>query len=189
MVEEGVKKTPGGRMKLSLLAMVAFGPLLLAAGIYFLFPNWTPSATTNEGELITPLVQSITVSDRLTQNAKWVLIQPVEFDCAEDCEQMLYLSRQVVTGLGKDATRMERVLLAPEGISASFEARLARSHADVRVITRQVNLHPLRTRTATSPALFLMDPRGNIMLFYSLENAGKPMLKDLKHLLRLSTIG
>ena len=39
------------------------------------------------------------------------------------------------------------------------------------------------------PGLFLRDPNGNVILFYPAKNAGKPMLKDLKHLLKLSNIG
>jgi hypothetical protein len=34
-----------------------------------------------------------------------------------------------------------------------------------------------------------MDPNGNIMMFYTLDKAGKLMLKDVKHLLKASNIG
>ncbi len=183
----------GGRIKFTLLVLLAFFPILLAGVMYFVFPGWIPSATTNEGELITPPIQSIRVNDKLIQNEKWVLIQPSGPECNEACERILYLSRQVVAGLGKDAGRVERVLLAPEGRSTAFMEMLARSHPDVRVIIQQVELQPLRSRITTEPTLeptlFLMDPKGNIMMFYTLEKAGKPMLNDLKHLLRLSNIG
>ena len=179
----------GGRIKFISITMVAVSPILLASAMYFIFPEWIPSATTNEGELITPPIQSIKVNAQLTKNEKWVLIQPGEFECDAACRQMLYLSHQIVAGLGKDKTRIERVLLAPSGISGAFREVLARQDPELRVITQQIELQPLRSRITTAPTLFLMDPQGNIMMFYTLEKAGKPMLNDLKYLLRLSNIG
>ena len=37
--------------------------------------------------------------------------------------------------------------------------------------------------------VYLMDPIGNIFMVYAEEKAGKPMLKDIKHLLKISNIG
>jgi hypothetical protein len=37
--------------------------------------------------------------------------------------------------------------------------------------------------------IFLMDPIGNIFMVYPKGKAGKPMMKDIKHLLKYSNIG
>jgi len=37
--------------------------------------------------------------------------------------------------------------------------------------------------------IYVVDPLGNIMMFYAFEQIGKPMLKDMKKLLRTSNIG
>jgi hypothetical protein len=37
--------------------------------------------------------------------------------------------------------------------------------------------------------IYLMDPLGNILMFYENEKAGKQMLKDIKHLLKISKMG
>ena len=169
--------------------MVVFLPIAVASLMFFGVRQWVPSGTTNEGELITPPVAAREVAATLTRRGKWVLIQPVGAECDDACRQMLYLSRQVVAGLGKDAGRIERVMLASSGISATFTELLTTAHPDARVITREVNLQSLRAQTMALPVLFLMDPNGNIMMFYRLDQAGKPMLKDLKHLLRVSKIG
>ncbi|MGB0691890.1 MAG: hypothetical protein ACPGPD_04220, partial [Pseudomonadales bacterium] len=60
-------------------------------------------------------------------------------------------------------------------------------HKDLKVI--EGNLGPLTAVSAASPLLFLVDPNGNVMMYFTLEKAGKPMLGDLKHLLKLSNIG
>ena len=39
------------------------------------------------------------------------------------------------------------------------------------------------------PRILLIDPFGNVMMHYGREHTGKQLLKDLKHLLKLSQIG
>ncbi len=176
-----------GRARLALLAMIAFAPILIAYVVFFYFPGWIPSGTTNQGELIIPSVDGQDISTELGQYTSWVLMQAVASDCDEKCTQMLYLSRQVVIGLGKNAGRVKRALLAPVGVSAAFRDFLRREHADVRVIEV---VHDLPGKASDEePLLFLMDPRGQVMMYYSLEKAGKPMLKDLKHLLKAADMG
>jgi hypothetical protein len=46
-----------------------------------------------------------------------------------------------------------------------------------------------RVAAGDGPVLLLMDPNHNVMMLYSLDKAGKPMLRDLKHLLKISNIG
>ena len=171
-----------GRSRLVLLAMIAFAPILIAYVVFFYFPGWIPSATTNQGELIIPPAPGQDISTELGQYTSWVLMQPAALDCDEKCARMLYLSRQVVIGLGKNAGRVKRALLAPVGVSAAFRDFLRREHSDVRIIEAVRNL-PGKA-SDEEPLLFLMDPGGQVMMYYSLEKAGKPMLKDLKHLLK-----
>lgn len=100
---------------------------------------------------------------------------------------MMYLSRQVVTALGKNTDRVQRVLLSPVALESELAAHVAAEHRDAMVI--QAGTELLNGITETEPVLFLMDPNGNIMMFFNMEKAGKPMLKDLKHLLKISNIG
>ena len=50
-------------------------------------------------------------------------------------------------------------------------------------------VEPLLGREPDGAYILLMDPNGNIMMFYTLDKAGKLMLKDVKHLLKASNIG
>lgn len=175
------------RMKLIALILIAFVPMLIAYLAYFYLPMLAPEGSTNQGELINPPLDGFAVSETLDSLDAWVLIQPAGLDCDADCDQLLYLSRQVVSGLGKDTTRVKRALLAPNGVSETFSAMLTSKHADLTVI--EADPATLLDVSQERPLLLLMDPNGNVMMFYTLETAGKPMLKDLKHLLRLSNIG
>lgn len=201
--EPGAKrraKIVRSRTRLSLLVTVAFAPIVVAYVVFFHFPEYMPTGTTNAGELIRPPIRGEEVSEDFAQRQTWSLMQLGDAAaCDEDCTKMLYLSRQVVIGLGKDAPRVSRLLLTTGTLSEPFRTLLSSEHRDVTV--REVDVTRLRQivgqiagQTAgqmadQGPTLFLMDPNGNIMMYYKLDKAGKPLLDDLKHLLRISNIG
>ena len=99
---------------------------------------------------------------------------------------MLYLSRQVITGLGKDANRVQRVVLISTE-TPDLVKHLNGEHPDVKVVFGVTTVKPVVANDG--PLLLLMDPNHNVMMLYNLEKAGKPMLRDLKHLLKISNIG
>ena len=170
-----------------ILAGIVVVPMLVAYVAYFHLPGWIPAGMTNEGVLVNPPVYAGEVNPALVGSETWLLVQPVGGNCDASCEQLLYLARQVVTGLGKDAPRVKRILMASRPISDEFSSILEREHAEVEVVAGD---HArLNAITNHKPVLFLIDPNGNLMMFYTLEKAGEPMLKDLKHLLRVSSIG
>lgn len=175
------------RIKLLLLMAIAFAPLLVAYATFFYFPEVIPKGTTNNGELIQPPFQAEALAADLAQQPSWTLLHLGASSCPTDCQQALYLSRQVVAGLGKDSDRVARLLLTPTPLAPAFTAFIAKEHPSLQV--RLLNTSPLEAISTTRPLILLMDPNGNILLHYNLETAGKPLLEDLKHLLRLSKIG
>lgn len=187
----GSERPPGavrsGRARLLILVAIAFVPVLVAYLAYFRFPALAPTGRTNQGELVWPVVPGKGIAPQLSALETWALIQPVDSSCRDDCRQMLYLSRQVVTGLGKDASRVTRVLLSPHPLSAELARHLRAEHRDTMIVRSGTGIPDGITRLR--PVLFLMDPNGNIMMYYSIDKAGKPMLEDMKHLLKLSNIG
>jgi hypothetical protein len=187
MTEPDPKELKASRIKLVTIILVAFVPIFIAYAAFFYLPGWSPKGTTNQGELIQPPIDGSTMSAELLEFENWVLIQPATADCDDQCEQMLYLSRQVITGLGKDANRVSRAVLADGALSVGFMALLKDEHPDVAVIKGTNKFYP---ETSTDgPILLLMDPNTNVMMFYAFDKAGKPMLKDLKHLMKISNIG
>jgi hypothetical protein len=42
---------------------------------------------------------------------------------------------------------------------------------------------------ALAPGIYIVDPLGNLVFHYALDAAGKPVLQDLKRLLKVSQIG
>ncbi|MBL6690179.1 MAG: hypothetical protein ISP91_07285 [Pseudomonadales bacterium] len=185
--QSGPDELRASRIKLLTLIAIAFVPIFIAYIAYFQFPAIAPSGTTNQGQLVWPVVDGNGIDPMLAELENWALIQPLADDCAEDCRQMMYLSRQVVTGLGKNTDRVQRVLLSESSLPEELASHVSVEHKDALVIEADTSLFQNITRL--EPVLFLMDPNGNIMMYYSLDKAGKPMLKDLKHLLKISNIG
>lgn len=173
------------RMKLLVIISIAFFPIFIAYLAYFFLPEWAPDSTTNQGQLIMPPLAAGQISTELDVDDRWLLILPVTNDCDQSCEELLYLSRQITTGLGKESSRVARALLVQE-VSPALRTLLHEEHRDVRVVGGS---DAALREVWQGPALFLMDPNGNIMMYFTPDKAGKPMLRDLKHLLRVSNIG
>ena len=110
----------------------------------------------------------------------------LEKECGNECEQIGYLAKQGVKGLGKDSSRVSKVLMRNNLAPATTA-----DNSDFKGFTslRSQDTEALSQISLGRPGLFLRDPNGNIILFYPVKDAGKPMLKDLKHLLKLSNIG
>ena len=182
--------TPGklmaSRKRFVALLLIAFVPIFIAYAAFFYFPDWAPTGTTNNGELISPPADGVAISEELGTFSTWVLIQPIEGSCGEQCRELLYLSRQVVTGLGKDTDRVQRVVMLSNGTPDLME-HLNLEHPDVTVVPGTTTLG--QKAASGSPLLLLMDPNHNVMMLYTIDKAGKPMLRDLKHLLKISNIG
>lgn len=170
----------------ALLALLFFGPLLLASGIYY-GSNWRPAGQTNHGELIQPprpLAATLFVG-------KWSLVYVGAGNCDADCRRTLYYMRQTHLGLGRQYTRAQRVFLA----TAPCCDRTYLMHEYPGLIT--VNAAAPATAsllTAFPPAqrptgIFIVDPRGNLMMRYDSKAKPEGLLDDLKKLLDLSDIG
>ena len=179
-------KLMASRKRFIALLLIAFVPMFIAYAAFFHFPDWAPTGTTNQGQLVTPSIDGTTISEELATFNTWVLIQPIKGRCGDQCREMLYLSRQVVIGLGKDANRVQRVALISSDTQDLME-HLDVEHPDVKVVSGITTFK--RIVTDNGPVLLLMDPNHNVMMLYTLDKAGKPMQRDLKHLLRISNIG
>jgi cytochrome oxidase Cu insertion factor (SCO1/SenC/PrrC family) len=185
------------RRKLVFLFAIAIVPMFVAYGLFFYFPDLIPASTTNEGVLIQPPLSGVTLG--LTEpvvepGGVWTMLIPVAATCGEQCQRRLYLSRQIKIGLGKDADRIERIALLSVDPSAELHALLTAEHGDLtaQIYSSQALQRALQSRLPGATAaeyLLLMDPNGNIMMFYSFEKIGAPLRKDIKHLLKISNIG
>ena len=172
------------------LALIFFAPLGLAFYLYYAHAGWHPGGRVNTGVLIEP-ARPLPAASFL--NGKWTLLLVESGACEAACRARLYDTRQVRLALDRDMKRVQRVLIAEGGCcDAEF---LHDQHPDLDLIQRGAAAPVLallpqdNAGAARAPRVYLIDPLGNLMMFYPTGAKPKGMLEDLKRLLRLSSIG
>lgn len=181
-----------GFNKLQMLVILLTPLLVMASSTLLYFSGWlTPDEQVNKGILLTPVLQLDDLGlelESVNPDRQWLMVQ-TSANCQADCEQQVYLQRQTHVALGKNEPRMKRLLLSNtaglEGLTEQYPG---------------LELHPLTEVSDTFreqvPAqfsdqnyVFIVDPLGNIPLYFTPGNTFKDQLDDLKKLLKLSTIG
>ena len=183
-----------GRLQLLLVAAVFLGPLLVAAWMYYGGGSVQPQGRTNHGALLEPitnLAEELPVSAvHAHYQQSWVLLYSHDTTCDATCRDALYKLRQSRLMLGKEMDRLTRVFL--HGNTPPDTVFLAEEHAGLVTIedgslTRLLN----NKKPADLPAkgYYLIDPLGNLVMYFRPDLDPSEMVDDLKRLLKLSRIG
>lgn len=188
-----------GRPQLLLVASLFFVPLAAAAWLYF-SSGWRPEIGVQHGELIDPPrplpAIALSLPDGGTAAAdilrgRWFLVYVATGACEEQCLAVLADLRQLRLALGKDAPRVQRVLLHAgaccETIAQPVGPDLLVLGATGAEGAALLGLFP--PATDGGPGIYIVDPHGNLMMSYPATDAARSLLKDLERLLRLSGIG
>jgi hypothetical protein len=131
----------------------------------------------------------------------WQLLYLGGSECNAQCEERLYFLRQMHKRLNAEASRVERVYvhvangLAP--LPEITQALLAEQQSDMKIVyatstgLREVlapsvpdNIDPTNLHY-----IYVVDPLGNVMMYFTPENTPEEMLDDLDNLLDRSSIG
>jgi len=182
------------RLQLGFIAVVFLGPLVVAAWLYNQGESHVPSGRTNSGALLEPIVS---VSDYLSalavagqQGRSWLLIYANTAHCDDPCRSALYTYRQARLMLGKEMDRVRRVFL--HGDSLPDTVFLAEEHPGLITIedsSLSGLLNNKRPAELLAGGYFLIDPHGNLVMYFQPDLDPAKMVDDIKHLLRLSRIG
>jgi hypothetical protein len=187
------KKTTWARVQMLLIASVFFGPLAVATWMYY-SGGLQPERRTNHGALLEPVI-NITEELPAAEISKqgdgyWMLLYADNEDCMEPCKEALYTLRQSRKMLGKEMDRLKRVFL--HGESSPDTVFLAAEHAGL-ITLRDHDLSLLlnnkKPATLAAGGYFLLDPLGNLVMYFEPETDPSDMVEDIKRLLKLSQIG
>ncbi|AUY34769.1 hypothetical protein EON09_10455 [Pseudomonas soli] len=180
------RRKPRGRLQLLLILFVVLGPMILATSMYKL-KFWVPEGRSYHGVMIGNGEGRADIGID-AQDERWQLLVSAPGACVEECQQLVYLARQIQVGLGRDASRASHALAAAQPLAADYQALLGREYP-------QLQRYPLDAQRYiqkvgdTAPQLWIVDPHGNLVLRYDAKVKGKHVLDDLRHLLKLSNIG
>lgn len=176
-----------GRLQLLLVIVIAIGPMILATGMYR-FQFWVPDNRSFHGALIGNGQSRSDLGVRADET-RWQLLVSAPGGCATDCQQLVYLARQIQIGLGRDASRASHALASAQPLSADYDARLSREYPQLQRYGLQLPRYQKAAPGIEAPQLWIVDPHGNLVLRYGADVNGKDVLKDLRQLLKLSNIG
>jgi hypothetical protein len=187
----------GGRWKLLAIVILCSLPVLASYLAYFVV---RPRGQAGFGELIEPVRP---VADRnglaldgstralSTLKGQWLLVTVGSGRCDTECQQRLFLQRQLRETLGKDKDRVDWVWLVSD--AAPLESAMMKPLADAIVlrVDQSVLDSWLVAPPGRSPSdyLYVVDPLGNTMMRFPsrFDGAGAAKARnDLARLLRAS---
>lgn len=181
------------RAKLLLLAGL-FALPMLASFLAWRFMEARPTA--NYGELLAARPVTTQPFDRPgggerfafeSLRGRWVMVASDSGRCAEACREKLATLRQVRLALGRNAHRLERVFVVDDVHRPDAAALAEFPGMHVAVTPRGL---ALPAGAANDRAhLYLVDPRGNVMMRWPAQADRRRMAKDLERLLKASQIG
>jgi hypothetical protein len=192
------------------LVLVFFAPLLFAFLVYY-GSSWRPLGHTNHGTLIVParplaplaLPAFAPPSEQPAQplpspsvdiawlRGKWSLTYIGDGRCDDACRRTLYFMRQTQLSLGSLIPRVQRVWLATDhccdpAADTPVQPPLLELDAHGEAGAAWLAQFPAEQRDST---IFIIDPRGNLMMRYDSRADPKGLREDMKKLLGLSHIG
>jgi len=188
---EAARRRRGRLIAAAIFAICAL-PFAAALVAYFFFP---PAGRTNYGELVEPKALPPVRLERLDGRAfalsdlqgKWVLLQVDAPECAQPCQAKLFNMRQSRLAQGDNADRIERVWLVAG--DRAPPAGLARLYDGAVVARSAPELVAALPGAEARDHIYLIDPRGNLMLRFPKDADPKRMIKDLQRLLKYSSTG
>jgi cytochrome oxidase Cu insertion factor (SCO1/SenC/PrrC family) len=190
---------------LTLLGLLFFGPMLFATFLYFKADAFNIKLG-NTGELINPSLHlsKLKLEDFEHQplqidtlKGKWWLVYLSPEQCYNACHDILFNMRQIKTALGRETDRVERLVLAPKDrTNAPLIEFIESNYPDIKralILNEDYDQYfaPLgdpKDRAALGE-LVIIDPKGQIVLYYDGDTPPKGILTDLRRLLKISQIG
>jgi hypothetical protein len=180
--------------QLLLLAAAFFLPVLIAGWLYFAGREFAPEGRTNHGALLEPIVnlgEAVPGSPTAARTGQeWLLVYVHERPCEASCRDALHRLRQSRLMLGPDMDRVQRVFL--HGREPPDRVFLEREHPGLAAFEDPETaalLAEKRPRELQAGGLYLVDPLGNLVMYFPPDLAPRDMVDDVEHLLDVSRIG
>lgn len=180
------------RTQLLIILLTPFLVLITSSALYF--SGWLlPDETSNNGVLLSPV---LSVTDlglpetEITDERQWRLIQ-LSPNCTQGCLDKVYNQRQMHIALGKYQPRIQRVLLTNTDVSAALAGEypnLNTQNVSPGAFSGEL-ISRIPPDDLTDHPVFVVDPFGNVMLYFTSEHDYRDQISDLKQLLKNSTIG
>lgn len=198
--ESSDKKGRPGRVLIVLVLL--FSAPMLSSWILFNYTDLISGGGLQHGDLYDPLVKlpNVPLVDPLTGElgslyGQWSLLYMNRGPCKEECQYMIYSMRQIRLALARYANNLQRVWMTdiqdPEQLKAALvdyggtQVLNSQTQAD-RISPMDFALPPIE-QPLTDDSLYVIDPRGYLVMRY--REGAKPggIISDVKRLLKTSS--
>jgi cytochrome oxidase Cu insertion factor (SCO1/SenC/PrrC family) len=196
------------RQALVLLALLFLMPVFVAWFMHLSAEHgWRPGGTTNKGTLVQP-PRPMTLPEGLLDatgaplsrnflGGKWTLIYIGDAACGEACRQTLYYMRQVRLAQGENLRRVQRLFLATGASPENGLQEVLVEYPDMAVARlspeQAAMIAPVFSIEGNlmqgAGNVYLVDPLGNLMMYYGPDADPRGMIQDLQRLLKYSHTG
>ena len=189
------------RISLVIIAAMFLLPLLLAWFMYNGTIEYQPSSTRNFGQLVEPPLPMSWENTMVIPDAgesesgpaqvfsdHWVILYSVPDPCLETCLQEVSSLRQIHRASGRHQARIRIALLMPN--SPDMESSLRDIYSEFHLISDPSSRldATLEQAGGGERSAYLIDPLGNIMMFYAAGTDPNHLKQDLKRLLTWSKL-
>jgi len=155
--------------------------------------NWFSRGSTNNGELIQPVVDFSATLER--QPPKWRLVYRIPSRCDASCKNAIYSIQQVWLALGRETDRAQATLIVTESSDPKVVSGLD-SQSRLNIVNTDQLSADKRVKQYGDNTVYLVDTLNKAMLRYAVsadrEEAvlkSRDILADVKKLMKLSRIG
>lgn len=202
-------KTPArktrARVQLVLLALLFLSGSVIAFVLWQ--SGWRPARTKNHGELVQPARPLDNVSlerldgARLTLaelKGRWTFVYFGPAECQRLCADNLYKMRQVTAAQGKEAHRVQRLMVVTDTRGLDTLRATLKEYPGMQVAVGPTEAVRRLAGQFSVPAgspldnlhrLYIVDPLGNLMMSYPADADPRGIHKDLGLLLKASQVG
>lgn len=190
------KRLLTGRVKLLLLILVFVLPTVISWYLVF-FTDYGHGGGAEHGVLITPprLLDNIELNrfdndsgpdGPFHLHGKWSLLFFVRGDCDKICEENLYRLRQIRLATGRRLSRVQRIMVVDTDVSV-----VGRRYPGQFYVYRNQLSDSFLSGFADQgqddgKSIFMIDPRGFLMMRYVGDVDPMGVIRDLTRLLRIS---
>jgi len=193
------RRTARGRLKMLLVLLACAAPVIAS---YTAFYVLRPEGRTNYATLIEPS-QAMPADLPLTDldgravsasslKGQWLLVVVGRGACDSDCEQRLFMQRQLREMTGRDRDRIDKLWLVTDGAPIAPALRAALAAAPATQVLR-VPAQALQQWLAPAPGesleshLYVVDPMGQWMMRAPAQAQPEKFKRDIDKLLRASS--
>ncbi len=195
------------RISLVLVFVLFASPVIVAWLLFFVFPEWVPTASSNHGTLVKPVrplpaFHLPTLEGKAIERdwlqGKWTFVYLHAGACEQDCVQQLYKMRQIRLTQGKNLDRLQRLMLWQTQDQDAHSQDAVGEHfpGQVTALLPATGASDLIATFATGAQsalragnLYLVDPMGNLMMVYAPDDDPGGVIRDLERLLKYSGLG